>query len=71
MKREKAILRMKKAVSIHHQCPVDEVEFPRGLDLGTTWEAGQDFSAEYEVEVDGRKVEGVVYWSVVSQEAYI
>jgi hypothetical protein len=64
--REKAIEEMKSLIAKKNQCDSDDVDFINGLDLGTTWESGQDFQADFTCGND----EGIVYWSTVSQEAY-
>lgn len=65
--REKASQEMRKVIREYYQCDQDDVDFPKGFDLGTTWESGQDFQADYQVG----DFEGIVYWSTVGQEAKI
>lgn len=67
MEREEAASKMRVEIQKFYQCDADDVEFLNGLDLGTTWESGQDFSAKYQVG----DFEGIVYWSTVGQEAKV
>lgn len=66
--REKAIVAMAAAVSSEHKCQETDVEFVDGLQLGTTWEGGSDFYADYEISTTDET--GRVYWDYPSQEAY-
>lgn len=71
MEREKATEAMKRLVVEKYQCDEEDVSFPGGLSLGTTWESGQDFQADYTVSFAGKVFEGQVYWSTVSEQAYL
>lgn len=71
MERETAAGAMKEKVALKYQCDVEDVEFPGGLNLGTTWAHGQDFNASYIVRFAGKEFEGQVYWSTIDQEARV
>lgn len=70
MEREVAQRAMQELIAKKYQCDIEDIEFPRGFDLGTTWAHGQDFQADYTVSWNGQEFEGRVCWSTVSQEAY-
>ena len=65
--REFAGEKMQEYLARKYQCNWQEILFPYGLDMGTTWVSGQDFEADYRI---GSEIEGRVFWSTVGQVAY-
>lgn len=64
---EKANQETQKKVQEFYQCDYKDVEFPSGLNQGTTWESGQDFWADYRVG----DYKGVAIWSTIDQIARV
>lgn len=64
------VQQMIEKIRTEYQCNESDIKVS-GLNLGTTWEAGQDYQASYEVSYeDGRHYEGQIFWSSVSQQVY-
>jgi hypothetical protein len=61
---------MVEKIRVEYQCDADDIKIG-GLNLGTTWESGQDYEADYSVDYDdGRHYEGQIFWSSVGQEVH-
>jgi hypothetical protein len=68
--RQSFVERMEEKIRVEYQCDAEDVTIG-GLNLGTTWVHGQDYSADYDVDYeDGRHYEGQVFWSSVGQEVH-
>jgi hypothetical protein len=70
MERQKAAAAMLNFLVNYYQCNEDDIDLG-SLEVGTTWQAGQDFQASYRVNFSGLDFLGQIYWSTTSQEVYI
>ena len=71
-KMDKDILKeMARKVAEYHSTEIENVEFPQGLKKQTEWGNGCDYSAEYNLRDASFTGFGQVYWSFVSQLAYL
>lgn len=68
---EEILEAMAQKVADFHATNMENVTFPSGLQSGTEWEEGYDYQADYELRDESSFGNGQVFWSFVSQEAYL